>query len=287
MARSVQECNAYIVDNLVTTFATEGVTIDPTLWSKANRMRMMCYSFAIAQSLGEQIQDINLEAMQTVLDKSAAASPLWLQDKAFKFQYSATNPQVLTVVNGVVQYPTENAALRIIKACAVNPTLANHVNIKVAKNAPLEALSSTELTAAQGYFDQIGAAGITYDLISLDPDQLYIKATIYYNSLYSAVIQSSVIDALDNYLLGLSVTRFGGDILLSDIAKVIKEVAGVNDVVFDRVAARYDSQTLLAGIDLVLAGTEQNRKYSMAAGYMIQETTSGSTFADTLTFIAE
>ncbi len=285
--RSVQECNAFIVNNLVTTFAAEGVTINPALWSKTNRIRLMCYSYAIAQSLGEQIQGITLADAQEVLDKSAAASALWLQDKAFKFQYSSTNPQVLTTINGVVQYPVINEALRIIKACAVNTTLANHVNIKVAKNAPLEALSNTELTAVQGYFNQIGAAGITYNVISLDPDQLYIKADIYFNSLYASVIQTAVIEALDNYLLGLSVDRFGGDILLSDITQVIKSVDGVNDVVFERVAARYDSQTLLGGIDLVLAGTEINRRYNMSAGYMIQETTSGSTFADLLTFIPE
>lgn len=287
MSRTVEQCNALIVNGLVTSYSNEGITIDPTAWSKANHMRLMCYTYAIAQSVGEQLQDVVLADMQEVQAKSAAATPLWLQDKAFKFQYSATNPQTLVNVNGVTQYVTENAALRITKAAAVRTTIANHVLIKVAKNEPLEAFTPTELTAIQDYFNQVGAAGITYDLVSLASDKLYIDAEIFYQGLYSAVIEANVIAALDAYLINLSKTRFGGDIQHTDLLVVIKSVEGVNDAVINRVSARYNSQALFGGIDLVLAGAEVNRKYTMTSGYIVQETTAANTFADTLTFTAE
>lgn len=287
MSRTVEQCNALIVNGLVTSYANAGMTIDPTAWSAANHMRLMCHTYAIAQSVGEQLQDVVLADMATIQAKSSAATPLWLQDKAFKFQYSATNPQALVNVNGVTQYATENAALRITKAAAVRTTITNNVEIKVAKNEPLEAFTSTELTAIQDYFNQVGAAGITYDLVSRNSDKLYIEADIYYQGLYSAVIQANVIAALDAYMLNLSKTRFGGDIQHTDLLVVIKGVTGVNDAVIHKASARYDSQALGAGVDLVLAGAEVNRKYTMYSGYIVQETTAGSTFADTLNFIAE
>lgn len=287
MSRTVEQCNAYIVNGLVASYANEGITIDPTAWSSTNHMRLLCYAYAIGQSLGEQLQDLVLADMQEVQAKSAAASPLWLQDKAFKFQYSGTNPQTLVNVGGVTQYAVENPALRITKAAAVRTTIANHVLIKVAKNEPLVAFAALELTAIQDYFNQVGAAGITYDLVSLDADKLYIEGEIFYQGLYSAVIQANVIAAIESYLLTLSQKRFGGDIQHTDLLVVIKSVEGVNDAVIERVAARQDSQALFGGIDLVLAGAEVNRKYTMASGYIVQETTAANTFADTLTFTAE
>jgi hypothetical protein len=68
---------------------------------------------------------------------------------------------------------------------------------------------------------------------------------------------------------------------------MIRNIEGVNDVVLQNVAARYDSQAFGAGIDLVLNGDWQNRKYLTGAGYIIQEDTAGQTFADSLNFIPE
>jgi hypothetical protein len=289
MARTVQECYDYIVTNLVTTFAAEGVTINPALWSKTNNIRLMCYSVAVAQSLSEQLQDVNISKMQAIQLASSAANIQWLQTTILKFQYSATTPQVLTILAGIPQYTIENAALRIVTSCAIQvPVLTGVCNIKVAKGtSTLAALSAPELTSLQSYIDIIGCAGINYIVSSTTSDKLYIKADVYYKGDYQPVIQANVITAIDDYLLNLSKTRFGGDVLMSDLELLIKGVDGVNDVKFDRVSLRYDAQSLFAGINLTLAGTVVNRKYLMGSGYAIQETTVGSTFADTLNFIAE
>lgn len=288
MARTVQECNDYIVSNLVTTFAAVGITITPTLWSQTNFIRLLCYSFAIAQSLAEQLQDVYLAKMQAIQDVSAAASPTWLQDKVFKFQYSSTTPQYLSVIAGVPQYAVVNSALRIVTACSVSVTITGDVLIKVAKGTTtLGALAAGEITALQNYVTQLGAAGINYIVSSPTSDKLYIEGTVYYKGIYSAVIQTTVIDTLNAYLLNLSRERFGGDILISDIRNVMRNIEGVNDVVLERVSARYNSQSLFGGIDLVLAGDEMNRKYTAKAGYLIQETTASNTFSDKLTFVAE
>lgn len=287
MARTVQECYDYITTNLVTQFASAGMTIDPANWSKRNILRNVCYTMAIAQSLLEQLNDLSLAKMTDVQKKSAAASHAWLQDKMFKFQYSASNPQVLQVVNGVVGYATEDETLRIVKACSVSSTVSQTVNIKVAKGSPLEALSVSELSAAQTYIGLFGTAGIIYNVSSADPDKLYIAADVYYDSAYAAVISATVIKALQDYLETLSTTNFDGYIYVREVEKLIKAVPGVNDVVIQQMSGRLDSQSFGAGIDLVLGADTLNRRYQAGAGYLVEETTSGKTFTDSLTFIAE
>lgn len=106
MARSVAEINNYIVTNLVSQFASQGITITPTLWSKRNILRLVCYTVAIAQALLEQLQDIFIQRVEDIQGRSAAASILWLQDKFFKFQYNATTPQILQAVIVVLTSPT-------------------------------------------------------------------------------------------------------------------------------------------------------------------------------------
>ena len=288
MARTVQECNTYIVSNLVTQFAAVGITITPTLWSTRNFLRLICYTFAIAQSLLEQLQDIAIAKMQVIQDASAAGSAKWIQDAAFKFQYSATTPQYLVTVSGVVQYPLINEALRIVTACSVSTNFANQVLVKVAKGtSTLTTLTTPELTALQSYILQKGTVGISYVVSSTAADKIRIEGTIYYQGIYSSVINTNVITALNTYLANLSKTNFGGDILVSDLETLIRQVEGVNDVIFERVSCRLDSAVVLTGVDLVLAGDWVLRKYTSGAGYLLEENTVGHTFTNTLTFIAE
>lgn len=288
MARTVEQCNQYIVDNLVIKFASVGITITPTSWSTRNLLRLICYSVSIAMSYFEQLMDVYLVKIQDIQDRSAAGSVSWLQNRGFKFQYSATAPQYVTVVDGVAEYPIINETLRIVTACSVNVVGACLVNIKAAKGATtLGALSALEVTALQEYYDTIGAAGVVYNITSQAPDRLYIEGEIYYKSSYSSVISANVIAAIDAYLFNLSHERFGGDILLSDIKKLIRSVDGVNDVSLENVECRTWAQAVGSGTDLVLSYDEVLRKYVMNSGYIIQEDTVLNTFADTLTFTAE
>lgn len=287
MARTIEEIYNDIVTELVANFALEGITITPSTWSKTNKIRLMCYSFAVATSINEQLLDVYQADLQAIQDKTPAASVLWLQDRGFKFQYSSTNPQLVEVLNGIAEYPVINETLRIINACSVYVVSPSVVSIKVAKESPLVPLSSTELTALQNYYNTIGSAGINYICASTDSDKIRIEGEIYFNSSYSAVISDNVINGINEYLLNLSRTRFGGDILLSDLKKMIRSIEGVNDITIERVSCRKNASAVLTDIDMVLGYDEKQRQYIMDAGYMVQETTASHTFADTLTFIPE
>lgn len=287
MARTVAQCNTLLVDSLVAQFAAVGITIDPTKWSTRNLMRLICYTIAIGQSTLEQLWDVAIASMTSVQQKAIAGSFAWLQDRIFRFQYSPTSPQLLVVTNGTADYATIDETLRIIDACAISSTIANTVNIKVATGSPLAALSTPQLNAVQSYVYNIGIAGITYNVTSANADRLYLEGTIYYDGSYSAIILNNVINGVTNYLNNLSKTRFGGDILMSDIEVYVKSIEGVNDVIFERVACRYNSQSIFGGIDLVLYGDWINRKYTTYSGYLFPEDTTGYTITDKITFIAE
>lgn len=300
MARTVAEINSYIVTNVVTQFADAGITLNPTLWSKRNIIRLLCYTFAIAQNLLEQLQDIFITRVEEIQARSSAASSLWLQDKMFKFQYDATTPQILQAVTvlltsptGVaysylaLQYPIVDATKRIITACSIRTNISGQVKVKVAKGNPFTALTTPEVDAAQSYIDMIGAAGITYQIISLPADKLMIQANIYYLGSYSAVIQANVIAALNAFLQNASIQNFDGSIKLSLIEDAIQAVEGVTDIVFVNVRARRDADAYSAGTDIVLNQNVISRLWPTVAGYMVEETTAGKTFADMLNFIPE
>jgi len=200
MARSVEEINGYIIDNLVSQFASVGITIDPTLWSKRNLLRAVCYTVAIAQALVEQLEDAFIVDIEAVVSVASAASFSWIQSKMFEFQYSATDPQFVTLINTVPVYPVIDPNLRIVTACSVTSDISQTVTIKLAKSSPFQALSSLELASAQGYIDTIGDAGIDYSCVSKNADNLYVNADVYYQGQYSSVIQSTVIAAITSWL---------------------------------------------------------------------------------------
>ncbi len=285
MARSVENINEYIVSNLVTNFAAIGITINPVLWSKRNILRSICWTIAICQALLEQLQDLYKQENETIVSKAAAASTKWIQDKMFKFQYDALNPQVIALIDTVPQYPVVDPALCIITACSVATDASNEVQIKVAKDSPLIPLDSAQLAAAQSYINIIGVAGIGYQVISLPPDKLMVEADVFYSGQYAAIIQQSVVDTLNAYLENLSITNFNGALKMTDLEAVIRNVAGVSDVVMKNVRARADADAYSAGIDLILNTATIQKQFVTIAGYIAEETTLTKTFIDTLTFI--
>ena len=293
MARTLAQIQNSIEATLSTAFATIGITVIPSQWSNRNMLRQLCFTFAAATAYLEQLMDVLKGSIETTASQAAAPSFSWLQLKMFLFQYSSTNPQILQIVNTVPKYPIVDSTLNIITGCSVTSTTAGEVTIKVATGSPFVALSSPQLAAAQGYVNQLGAAGINYTVVSLDSDKLYINANVFYQGQYADLIQTNVIAAINSYLQNIAATNLttssttNGSVKISDIENVIRSVTGVNDVVLINVKARASATTFNAGVDLVLNQTVLSRQWLPIAGYTSQETTSGQTFADSLNFIPE
>ena len=157
----------------------------------------------------------------------------------------------------------------------------------MAKQTPPIPLTTTELNAVQGYLNEIMPAGIYTQATTADSDKILIKGTIYYNGLYSATIQANVELAINTYLENLP---FGGKFVVSELEHEIINVTGVKDINITRIQARKDIQTFVYGGNSPIyvlegAGGDLNyRSYNTFAGYLVPETTTNYTLADTLTY---
>jgi len=224
---------------------------------------------------------------------TSAASPLWVQDKMFKFQYSVTDPQVIQLIDTVPQYPVVDPTKRIITGCSVTTAIDSTVNIKVAKGNPYVSLDALELAAAQSMITTIGIAGVDYVVTSGNADRLYISADVYYKGQYSAIIAQTTKDTLDAYFQTLSQINFNGSLKMTDLENTIRSITGVNDVVLINVVGRPDSPTPANpltnpyGVYYIQNKTTMNRLFNPSAGYIIGEDVAGYTFLDSINFIAQ
>ncbi len=287
MARSVEQINKQLVDTLVVNFATIGITINPTLWSKRDLLRKILYTVSICIAFFEQLLDEHKKQSEETADRTPAASSKWIQNKMFKFQYSDTNPQVVALIDTVPQYPVVDATLAIITACSVTSNVSNETLIKVAKDFPFVALSAPQKSAAQEYIDIIGVEGINYVVISLESDKIFIEADCYYKGQYASVISATTIAAIEKWMLENSSINLDGRAEMSDLEVAMKAVPGMTDVVLKNVRGRADTDSFGAGIDLILNTQILQRRWVTVAGYIGQETDTGHTFADSLNFIPE
>ncbi len=283
MARSVSTIQAAIIANIKAN-PTLSALDSPSMVAIWN---LFTYIVAVAQAVLEQIADVWISNTEAQLSISRPANPAWLRNQILLFQYSPTVPQAIQVNSDFsVGYPVVNPALRAIQYCSVVQGNNNIVSIKVATGTtpgPVDGAPGTSgpiMTALAAYLDVDGVAGVQETLINLNPDLIYINANVYYNGQYASVIQSTVIAAITAYLLTLSTpTNFDGTIKVSAIEQAILSVTGVTDVVINSVKTRIATSTSVPG-SYVTVG----REYQTYAGYIIPETTSGYTLADSLTF---
>lgn len=276
MARSIAT-----IQNLIIATIQADSTLNAKLTTPSNVAiwRLFSYVVAVAIALFEQILDIFKAEVDAEVLKAVPGTPQWVKGQSLMFQYDATTPQVASVDTNTFQvtYPLVDATKRIITQCAVGVSVNQDVNVKVAKGIvpALSKLSSSELTAFQTYWNDIGFAGIQYNAISLDADLVEPSAVIYYDGQYTTVIQANVEAAINNFLASIP---FDGQLLISSLEIAILAVPGVKDVTINYVKAR--SATVVIGSQITVV-----RVYDTTAGYCIAETTSGHTLSDTITYV--
>lgn len=281
MARQISEIQQQMLDNIAAD-STLGSLLTST--SRRAIFRLFTYIVAVSINALENLMDIFTANVESIVAVAAPATPAWLQDQVLKFQYSATTPQVIQLIDFAPQYPIVDETLRIISRCSVTTNLSNSVIIKVATGEPPAALSAPQLSALQSYVNEIGVAGVIYSVTSEASDKLYVQANVYYQGQFSAVIEQNVIEAIENYLAAIP---FNGQVKVLDLERAIRAVEGVNDVVLVNVKARANATAFASGSFLVQNQQTIGRLWNTIAGYIVGETDSGNTLADSLTFIAE
>ena len=153
----------------------------------------------------------------------------------------------------------------------------------MATGSPPGPVGATPLSQLQGYFTKILPAGLISLVSSGDSDKLFISANVYYDGQYSN-IQESVNAALDLYL---SQIPFNGIARVSQLESVILSVPGVLDCEILTVKARADVTSFSSATviyDITASPGINNKQWATVTGYIVQETTTGQTFSDTITY---
>lgn len=295
MARTIETIQAAVINDVITTYTALANDPNTSPVQKANLLafvnntsrraiwRLWTYVQSSAIFVEEILMDNFKAENELLVSQAIPGTAAWIARKIFEFQYSATNPQVLKLVDLVPQYPVIDPSLRIITRVSVNTTISGQVRIKVAKQEPPIALAAAELSALQSYVNIIGIAGVAYACFSTPSDKIYIKADVFYQGQYSAVIATSVINAIN---LFLSQIPFNGIVQISDLEITIRNVTGVTDVLLSDVKVR-DNATIFANGSFIVQNKQVvSRRWQTVAGYITQEDTVGFTFLDSLTFIA-
>lgn len=276
MSRTIEQIDAAIIADVQAEPALSDISSNT---SRRAIWRALCFVTASAILLLEQIIDVFKEENEIKINSATPATEQWLTDRVFKFQYSATTPQVIQLVDLAPVYPLIDPTLRIVTRCSVVTTLSNTVNIKTAKNEPPVALSPTELASLQSYVNVIGVPGVFYNCSSGEADRVYIDANIYYSGQYSTVIEGTVTNAINTFLANLP---FNGQFKISDLELTIRSVIGVTDVLVNNVKIRANSTAFASGTFLVQNKTTISRLFNTIAGYVILE----DTVTNNLNFIA-
>lgn len=216
----------------------------------------------------EKLWDIFKVELEAVVDSNEVGTTKWVQNKIFEFQYSDTTPQIIQLVNFHPAYDPIDETLQIVTRASVKTLPSRIVSVKVAKEEPPTALTSSEINSLADYLDDISFAGVQYQLTSNLPDRMYLAAEVFYNGQYSNVIATTVIEGINNYLSNIP---FDGIIRVSSLEDAIQNVTGVTDIVISDMAVR-DNSTLFANKTyLVQNKTTIFRSYPLNAGYVVEE----------------
>jgi hypothetical protein len=282
MARDIQVIKQQMLDTKATLTALAGLTSD----SQVSIFGNIFYVTAVEVSILEQLIDVYIAQIETIINAQAIGTPPWLRAKILEFQYG--DYVELNTTTFEISYPEVDEALKIITRCSVTEAGNLIVQAKVAKSDPPVALSGSEVTALEDYLEIISPAGTQVNVVSLSSDKLYIDGVVHYSGQYSSVIQGNVETALTSYMENLSSTEnFNGIVKATDIMDVIRSVEGVEDVYIEEISARPDL-TVFASRTVIfsLSSSINIREYTTASGYVVEETESGETFADKISYVA-
>jgi hypothetical protein len=255
--------------------------------SKVGVFNSLIFVVSLAIYTLEVIIDTTTAAIQAIADSAPSGNLGWVQRQILNFQYG----DVLVLTNFVPGYAVVDPTHRIVTQCAVTQIGFGVISIKVAKGVvpSLGPLSGPELAALKDYYNGttttqgVGFAGITANFVNLNPDRMYIQATVYFYGQYvQATVTAAVIAAINNFLATFQGTSFNGTVFIIRLTDAVQAVAGVSRIVYSSIKGR-DALTPL-GSALTI---DPQGSYTTLAGYLISEDTGGSDLASTLTFVQE
>lgn len=226
MSRTIAEIQAEINTTLLTNF--------PTLTtSSVAQWRILTYSVAVAIYYVELMFESLTEELDNIADYSAAGTEDWYIQKVLAFQNG--HELLYDPDTSALYYETDDEDSRIIKMVTVSEN-EKTIAFKVAKqkdDGTLEPLGSSEYINFTNYMNAIKFVGIPFTVTSLNADEIYYEATIYYDPRYVvSTLEEQIKEADDNLRVN---TSFGTYFYKSQLQDAWLRVAGVQAVEMESV----------------------------------------------------
>ena len=212
---------------------------------------------AFAHWILESLFDSKKEELEALALAAVAGSPSWYQTRVLGFQYGYE----LTVVDGALVYLVEDLDAQIVSQASIQ-TEEGKLIIKVAKEVSdeLVKLSDDERIALDSYISDVKFAGTNHELISTDPDEVFIDMTIYYDGkLILTDFKVLVEAAINEYLRSVG---FDGIFRRNKLRDAIEAVSGVEDTYFNALKIKPSGGSYL----------NVPVEYNPASGYYIIDT---------------
>ena len=209
---------------------------------------VLTYIIATAIYLYESIVSAKVDEIESQIASKYPFSIPWYSDMALTFQIGDSLLFDETIYK--FTYPVIDLTKQIIKFTTIRQRQVEGVTkLQVfATKANKTALTTDELAAFSAYITQTGAAGTHFEFISLNPDQLIINLTVYYDPQILSSTGVSLSDgtkpieiSINSYLNGI---KYGGTFNRTRQADAVQLASGVNDVVLGDISVNADLNNL-------------------------------------------
>lgn len=199
--------------------------------SKTAEWRMWIDVFALIVHGFEGILDLFKRDIQALVDTNITGSLEWYRRISRAFQYSSAETGSFYLIvdqAGRIVYNALNTAAQIIKQATIKENESD-MTLKVATETggELAALSSDALQQFTSYINQRKLPGDKINIVSANPDELYIEATVKYNGTYSgSELEMLIRSHLSAFARDF---EFDGMLYVNDILLLILGTDGVRD----------------------------------------------------------
>lgn len=289
MARNTETIKKAL-ENSVSADATLSSQLTSVSASSIWKLWMTMYAKAV--NAFEAVVDTFRAANETALSSATVGSSAWLKQKVLEFQYGDSLKYDST--NNYAYYETVDTSKRVVTFCSVlNASKLNYLfsgnglTVNASKGTIPTELSTDERDALEGYVKSIISPGVLATVKTGSADLVAITCEIRYNARYSeTTLKDNVYAAIRNYIQNLP----DMNLIVGELFSVIDAVEGVNWIKMQKVTARASSGSATTIFEIsssTATPTTAVQVWSTLYGYMIEETNTGETWNDTITFTPE
>jgi hypothetical protein len=239
MARTVEDIKSQITSSFIadpvikdTYGLVDGQGFDAR-FSKASIESILFYDVAFVHRQLENLFDAHKKEVFDWISRMKPHGAQWYAEKARAFQDRFDLLPGSDLFNNSEHTEEEIEVSKIIKYSAITEQ-DNKLLIKVAKreNDDLSKLSQEELSRFEYYINRIKDAGVKIEVMTGDPEILYLDLTIYYNPLIitstgarlDGTEEDVVKNAIKRYLSGI---EFDGTLVVASLVDALQAVEGV------------------------------------------------------------